>query len=1477
MDENRLRAYLNLIQLLLSCPAGEEGELLQEHSEFVDSGLIEVMQQVASRMAADGEQNAAFLQQLAGQISQALAQGTQGGDADRNYAYLQLINALLSCPSGDRPQILSANSEFLDLGFLQACEAVATTWTQQGEENGADFLRNLASQVAEFLGFTSSEGNDVENNSQDDYVEFLELLLQTENENFGRDSRHIYAVLQANIDKLNLNFIPILQRRAAGIHDPKQAERFADLIGNIAVRISDFPRGRRAENLEIAIVAYDIVLSVRTFETNPEDWAQTQNNLAVAYYSRIRGERAHNIERAIASYSATLEVRTREAFPQQWAQTQNNLGAAYCSRIRGERAENIEMGIASCTAALEVRTCETFPQDWAQTQNNLAVAYYSRIRGERAENIEMAIAFYTAVLEVYTREAFPQKWAQTQNNLGTAYSDRIMADRAENIEMAIAFYTAALEVRTREAFPQDWAQMQNNLGTAYSDRIMADRAENIEMAIAFYTAALEVYTRRAFPEDWAMTQNNLANAYSDRIRGEKAQNIELAIASYTAALEVRTRKAFPQDWAQTQNNLANAYREKIRGEKAQNIEMAIRFYTAALEVYTRDAFPEDWAQTQNNLAAAYSNRIRGEKAQNIEMAIAFYTAALEVRTRKAFPENWATTQNNLATAYSDRIRGERAENIEMAIASCTAALEVYTRKAFPQQWAGTHNNLAAAYYFRIRGERAENIEMAIASCTAALEVYTCKAFPQQWAGTHKNLATTYYSRIRGERADNIESAIRFYTSALEVYTRKAFPEDWAGTHNNLGVAYSGRIKGERADNIESAIRCYQDALEVYTRKAFPQEWAGTDNNLAGAYYSRITGKRAQNIEMAIRCYKDALEVRTREAFPQDNAATLFNLGIAYRDVPNLQLAHDTFTDAINTVELLRGEIHSGDETKQKLAEEWNKLYRNMVEVCIELKNYTAAIEYAERSKARNLVELLATRDLYPKGDIPETVINELSRLRREIDAEQRRVDIEQTNPNSNGGTISGERSPQIDNLQTTSRDQTNLTQLRQQLNELIAREIKPIDPDFALTQEVKGISYSEIQSLTAENTAILQWYIISDRFLAFIITPESPTPIVWQSSKADFQALVNWNNEYLTDYLENKTQWQQNLASRLQSLADILHLKDLLGRVPKQCSQLILIPHRGLHLFPLHALPVSRETWQRFNSETPSPEPTNPCLLDCFKQSVRYAPSCQLLQQAKRRERPNFTHLFAVQNPNKNLPFTDIEVPGIRQNFPPENQDILIQNNAIKSAINDNRLRIAHCAHFSCHGYFNFQKPLLSALQLADSELLPPVPAESNPNRYQPLENGNILDLDKCLTLADIFALDFRECRLVVLSACETGLSDFNSISDEYISLPSGFLVAGSSSVVPTLWTVNDVSTSLLMIEFYQNLKAGLSVALALNKAQLWLRDVTVEKLQQWTSKLSIRPSLKEEVYVMLDNLDSTEQPPFKSPYHWAAFCATGQ
>ncbi|MEH2222895.1 CHAT domain-containing protein, partial [Nostoc sp.] len=686
----------------------------------------------------------------------------------------------------------------------------------------------------------------------------------------------------------------------------------------------------------------------------------------------------------------------------------------------------------------------------------------------------------------------------------------------------------------------------------------------------------------------------------------------------------------------------------------------------------------------------------------------------------------------------------------------------------PVDWAMTQNNLGNAYRNRILGERAENIESAITAYAAALSVYTRSAFPVDWAMTQNNLGNAYRNRILGERAENIESAITAYAAALSVYTRSAFPEKWATTQNNLGNAYGERILGERAENIESAIAAYSAALEVLTCSAFPVNWAGTQNNLGLAYGERILGERAENIESAIAAYNQALEVRTRSAFPQNHAETLLNFGILYQDEKQFNLAYEKFVAAIETVEALRGEIVSGDEAKHKQAEEWNQLYRCMVEVCLELKRDTEAIEYIERSKTRNLVELLTKATL--------------------------------TNP---------------ENLPLVS----------------------------------SSINFGEIQNLLDNKTAIIEWYLFDDCFRAFIITRDNNKPAIWHSKEQDLDALIDWRNEYLGDYYnledQDKIQWQNQLEERLKKLAEILHLEKILDIVPKQCNRLILIPHRYLHLFPLHALPV-KESY----------------LIDLFPNGVGYAPSCQLLQQVQLRQPPNFQSFFAIQNPTQDLYENDLgAVTVIKKQF--ADAHILKQGQAKKSAIllgiNENihnvtlneKLLKANCAFFFCHGYFNFASPQDSGLQLAD---------------------GN-------LTLADIIThFKLENCRLVTLSACETGLIDFTSTSDEYIGLPSGFLLAGSTNVVSSLWTVDAIATALLMIKFYEELQQQSNIVLALNTAQRWLRDTTVQGFQDWliNSSLSWGYKIYLKKYFAVNHENALTKP-FESPFYWAAFCNIGK
>ncbi|MEO1378244.1 MAG: CHAT domain-containing protein [Cyanobacteria bacterium J06635_10] len=499
-------------------------------------------------------------------------------------------------------------------------------------------------------------------------------------------------------------------------------------------------------------------------------------------------------------------------------------------------------------------------------------------------------------------------------------------------------------------------------------------------------------------------------------------------------------------------------------------------------------------------------------------------------------------------------------------------------------------------------------------------------------------------------------------------------------------------------------------------------------------------------------------------------------------------------------------------------------------------------------------------------------------MRRQIEDQQRflsrQAKAQDTNKDEN--KIKAEN-------QQLKESRQRLKKLQQQLDELIKTKIQPYDPSFSLTQKVEPIKFKEIQSLLDKNTAIIEWYLTNDKITAFLITPKPPVLFfgrrggninVWQSQPEDLDNLIKWKDEYLGDYYnENKKkQWQNELEKRLAKLTEILHIDQLIAQIPKNCDRLIIIPHRFLHIFPLHALEIQ-------NIETS----INQCLLELFPRGVSYAPSCQLLQLAQKRKRPDFQSLFGIQNPTKDLKFAQLEVNSILSDF--QQHQVLSEQQATKDNLSQNNSQLGqiHYLHFSCHGSFQRDSPLNSFLLLAAAEISP-IPPDDDNQGYLKISDDKAIDLSKCLTLGNLFEgeIDLNQCRLVVLSACETGLVDFNNTSDEYIGLPSGFLYAGSASVVSTLWKVNDLSTAFLMIKFSQNLKAAIdkgeeiSVPVALNQAQLWLKNVTKSDLQQWTSQLSFKDTwegiIRQEFYLIEDGTK-----PYHSPYHWAAFTAIGK
>jgi CHAT domain-containing protein len=99
--------------------------------------------------------------------------------------------------------------------------------------------------------------------------------------------------------------------------------------------------------------------------------------------------------------------------------------------------------------------------------------------------------------------------------------------------------------------------------------------------------------------------------------------------------------------------------------------------------------------------------------------------------------------------------------------------------------------------------------------------------------------------------------------------------------------------------------------------------------------------------------------------------------------------------------------------------------------------------------------------------------------------------------------------------------------------------------------------------------------------------------------------------------------------------------------------------------------------------------------------------------------------------------------------------------------------------HIAAHGALRRDSPMFSSLKLADAPL----------------------------SFYDLFDLTL-DAELVTLSGCSTGVSEL-APGDELCGLMRGFLSAGASALVVSLWAVHDRSTCEIMEVFYRRLAGG--------------------------------------------------------------------
>ena len=149
MNPHRLKAYLNLIQELLTCPSDEEWIRLRQHEDLVNLELVQIMEQVANQLATEGNGDAArFLHNWAGRLYHILAQPLQQpSDDPQTEAYLDLIQALLTSPKSARGKLLAKHQALIGPGLVQTMQQVSAQMEAQGNRRAGQYLRQLAAEL----------------------------------------------------------------------------------------------------------------------------------------------------------------------------------------------------------------------------------------------------------------------------------------------------------------------------------------------------------------------------------------------------------------------------------------------------------------------------------------------------------------------------------------------------------------------------------------------------------------------------------------------------------------------------------------------------------------------------------------------------------------------------------------------------------------------------------------------------------------------------------------------------------------------------------------------------------------------------------------------------------------------------------------------------------------------------------------------------------------------------------------------------------------------------------------------------------------------------------------------------------------------------------------------------------------------------------------------------------------------------------
>lgn len=334
--------------------------------------------------------------------------------------------------------------------------------------------------------------------------------------------------------------------------------------------------------------------------------------------------------------------------------------------------------------------------------------------------------------------------------------------------------------------------------------------------------------------------------------------------------------------------------------------------------------------------------------------------------------------------------------------------------------------------------------------------------------------------------------------------------------------------------------------------------------------------------------------------------------------------------------------------------------------------------------------------------------------------------------------------------------------------------------DIRAGRVVRPLTLDEIQRRLPDHTQILQYSVLDDKLVAWVISRTSIENTHLRLSLPELTASVT---EFVSALNTAPPRNIEEINKRAKTLYDVLirPVKPSLNTG----AVIFIVPDKILNIVPFGAL-ICPETGRHFVEDYVFVlAPSSNVMIKCSDNAV--ARSVQREQSALVVGNPSFD--VTKYNSLPNLPAAEREAESVAEMY---SAAPLIGVNAQANRVKA-RMTEADVIHFAGHYVADERSPLLSRLLLSKD----------------------------VLTAAEVYGINLKRARLVVLSACTTGVERYYR-GEGAIGMARPFIEAGAPLVVASLWSVDSEPTSRLMINFHKHRKLErMSAIRALRQAQL--------------------------------------------------------